>query len=181
MSYSQLCRRLRLPLGFVFGIGYFVLARPSVPTLIVGGVIALLGVLVRAWAAGHISKNQKLATSGPYAYTRNPLYFGSFLIALGFGFAAHWVFIVLAILFFALVYYPTMQREIANIREWFPDCYPAFQANVPLFLPRFTPWRGDSSSVKSFDPQLYLRHKEWKAALTYVIAMLWLAYRAYAG
>ena len=86
MTYSEVAKRLRLPLGFLFGIAYLVFARPTPLTLAVGGAIALIGVVVRAWASGHISKNERLATSGPYAHTRNPLYFGSFLIAAGFAF-----------------------------------------------------------------------------------------------
>ena len=89
MTYSEAAKRLRLPLGFVFGIAYLIWARPSWLTLAVGGAIAFVGVLVRAWASGHIVKNERLATTGPYAHTRNPLYFGSFLIGAGFAVAAH--------------------------------------------------------------------------------------------
>ena len=86
MTYSEVAKRLRLPLGFILGITYLIFARPTPLTLAVGGAIALIGVLVRAWASGHISKNERLATSGPYAHTRNPLYFGSFCFAFSLGF-----------------------------------------------------------------------------------------------
>ncbi len=169
---------MRLPLGFILGITYVIFAKPSPRTLVIGGAIALIGVLVRAWAAGHIRKNASLATSGPYAHTRNPLYFGSFLIACGFAIAAHWSLLIAVIVFFGLIYYPTMQREIANISGWFPDSYPNYAKNVPLFVPRPIPWRGDENSNKRFDFALYMRHGEWKAALTYVLAMIWLAFRS---
>jgi len=178
VTYSEIAKRSRLPLGFALGVAYLALARPSRPMLIVGGAIALLGVVLRAWASGHINKNAQLATSGPYAHTRNPLYLGSFLIAAGFGLAAHWLLLVAVAVFFALVYYPTMQREVANIAGRFPEAYERYARNVPLFIPRVTPWRGDPASTQAFSPALYVKHSEWQASLTYVLAMIWLAYRA---
>lgn len=178
MTYSELAKRLRLPLGFALGIAYVVFARPTWTSLEVGGTIALVGVLVRAWASGHISKNERLATGGPYAHTRNPLYFGSFLIAAGFAIAAHWSLLVGVIAFFVLIYYPTMRREVANIHGRFPDAYSRYATNVPLFFPRPLPWRGDTGSANRFDLVLYMKHGEWKAGVTYVLAMIWLAFRA---
>ncbi len=177
MTTSDLIRVLRIPLGFVLGIAYLVFAKPNPTTFIAGGLIALAGVLIRAWAAGHIKKNAELATSGPYAHTRNPLYLGSFLIAAGFALVAHWALLIVVVIFFAVIYYPTMQREIGNIAKFFPDSYPAYANNVPLFFPRPTPWRGDARSRNAFSFSLYLRHREWRAALTYVLAMAWLAFR----
>jgi protein-S-isoprenylcysteine O-methyltransferase Ste14 len=181
VTYSEFAKRLRLPLGFILGIAYLIFARPTWGTLILGGAIALAGVLVRAWASGHIRKNERLATSGPYAHTRNPLYFGSFLIAAGFAVAAHWSLLIAVIVFFGLIYYPTMQREIANISSRFPDTYAQYANNVPLFIPRPTPWRGDEGSHADFSSQLYMKHGEWKAGLTYVLAILWLAFRVAAS
>lgn len=177
MTLSETAKTLRIPLGFALGIAYVVFARPTSGSLLLGGTVALFGVLARAWASGHISKNEKLATSGPYAHTRNPLYFGSFLIAAGFAVAAHWSLLVAVVAFFLLIYYPTMQREIANIAERFPDAYARYATNVPLFFPRPAPWRGDAASTNRFDPALYMKHGEWKAGLTYVLAMIWLAFR----
>ncbi|MEO6865848.1 MAG: isoprenylcysteine carboxylmethyltransferase family protein [Gemmatimonadaceae bacterium] len=177
MTLSETAKTVRIPLGFVLGIAYVIFARPSRLSLVLGGAIALVGVLVRAWASGHISKNEKLATSGPYAHTRNPLYFGSFLIAAGFAVAAHWSLLVAVVAFFMLIYYPTMQREISNITERFPDAYARYATNVPLFFPRPAPWRGDPESTNRFNPALYMKHGEWKAGLTYVLAMIWLAFR----
>jgi len=177
VTYSELAKRARLPLGFILGIAYLIWARPTMSSLVTGGVLALMGVLVRAWASGHISKNERLATSGPYAHTRNPLYFGSFLIAAGFAIAAHWGLLVAVVVFFVLIYYPTMQREVANIQGRFPEAYGRYATNVPLFFPRPTPWRGDERSMNGFSPSLYMKHGEWKAGLTYVLAMIWLAFR----
>jgi protein-S-isoprenylcysteine O-methyltransferase Ste14 len=177
LSYSLVAKRLRLPLGFALGIGYLVFARPTVPTLVVGGTIAFTGVLVRAWASGHIRKNDRLATSGPYAHTRNPLYFGSFLIGAGFAVAAHWSLLLLVVAFFALIYAPTMERERANIRGRFPEAYAEYERNVPAFMPRPTPWRRSAGAHDPFSFALYMKHGEWKAALVFILAVAWLVMR----
>ena len=77
-------QRFRVPLGFLFAAIFLIFAKPELLTLFMGGAIAVVGLLVRAWAAGHIRKNQTLAVSGPYAHTRNPLYLGSFILGVGF-------------------------------------------------------------------------------------------------
>lgn len=181
MTYSEIAKKLRLPLGFAFGIAYLVWARPTPLTLAVGGAIALVGVLVRAWASGHISKNQQLAVTGPYAHTRNPLYFGSFLIGAGFAVAAHWALLLVVIAFWALVYAPTMERERKNIRERFPDAYDRYSANVPAFVPRVTPWKDGDFEDEGFSGSLYMKHGEWKAGITYLLVMGWLAFRMTRG
>ncbi len=139
-------------------------------------------MIVRGWAAGHIVKNQRLATTGPYAHTRNPLYFGSFLIAAGFAIAVHWSMLLLVIAFFALIYAPTMERERRGMGGRFPDEYDEYARNVPLFIPRPTPWRTANDTVPDnsgggFNLQLYLKHKEWKALLVFVLAVAWLFFR----
>ena len=179
MNYSLLAKRIRLPLGFILGGAYLVFARPTPLTLAVGAAIGFVGLLVRAWASGHIMKNDRLATSGPYAHTRNPLYFGSFLIGAGFAVAAHPALLLVVIAFWVLVYMPTMERERTNIRRRFPDAYASYEANVPAFVPRATPWReaGRATEPAPFSFDLYMRHGEWKAALVYVLAIAWLAWR----
>ena len=177
MSLGHLAARARLPLGFVTAALYLAFARPSRDMLVAGALVAGLGVLVRAWAAGHIRKNDRLATSGPYAHTRNPLYFGSFLIACGFALAAHWALLAVVAVFWLAIYGPTIQRERVKILAMFPDSYPAFERNVPAFLPRLTPWRDGPDAGLGFSGALYLRHGEWRAALGYLAGMAWLLYR----
>ncbi|HEX2721797.1 MAG TPA: isoprenylcysteine carboxylmethyltransferase family protein [Gemmatimonadaceae bacterium] len=181
MTYSELAKTVRLPLGFTFGIAYLLWARPTALTLAAGGAIALAGVLVRAWASGHIVKNRVLAVTGPYAHTRNPLYFGSFLIGAGFAIAAHWALLLVVIAFWLLVYTPTMERERRNIQERFPESYDVYSANVPAFVPRVIPWTGGDGEQGGFSPSLYMRHGEWKAGITYLLVMAWLAFRVIRG
>jgi protein-S-isoprenylcysteine O-methyltransferase Ste14 len=177
LTYSEAAKKLRLPLGFVLGILYLFFARPTPLSLATGGVIAFVGILVRGWASGHISKNERLAVTGPYAHTRNPLYFGSFLIGAGFAIAAHWALLLVVIGFWILVYVPTMERERANISSRFPEAYARYAENVPNFVPRVRPWRASDSDDGGFSATLYMKHGEWKALLTYLLVMGWLAFR----
>ncbi len=178
MTSSALAQRLRRPLGFLLAALYLAFARPTPLTLTVGAAIAFIGLVTRAWAAGHIEKKKLLATSGPYAHTRNPLYLGSFLIAAGFAVAAHWSLLLLVAAFFALVYAPTMEREKEKIRTLFPGTYPDYERNVPAFLPRPRPWRPETGEVAGqFSLARYMRHGEWRAALGFVAALLWLILR----
>jgi len=179
-SSQSLVQRMRVPLGFVFGALFLWLApRYTTPlTIAVGGAISLVGVLIRAWSTGHIVKNQKLTTTGPYAHTRNPLYFGSFLLALGFAIAAHWVAVLLVVGFWIAVYGPTITRERDFLRSLYGAAYAEFEANVPAFLPRLSPWSGPAGADRSggFSFPLYLRHREWQAALGAGAMLLWLIF-----
>ena len=184
MSYSLLAKRLRLPLGFLLAAAYlYFTPTPSTTplTLAVGGGIALVGVLIRAWASGHITKNDRLATAGPYAHTRNPLYFGSFLIGAGFAIAAHWSLLLLVIAFWALIYGPTMQRERAYISSLYPEAYAEWERNVPAFVPRPLPWQSAQAEPAPFSFALYMKHGEWKALLGYLAVLGWVAVRLFRG
>ena len=178
---KSLLQQLRVPLGFVLGGLYLWLARPDRTTLGVGAAVALAGVLVRAWAAGHIVKNGRLATAGPYAHTRNPLYVGSFLIACGFAVMAHPLVLLVVALFWLAVYAPVMRREAAHVRALHPDAYDAWARGVPMFVPRLTPYRGAAGDREPFDAKLYLYHREWQAGLGYVAAVAWMAFRVRRG
>ena len=95
--------------------------------------------------------------------------------------AAHWGLLLVVIAFWALVYAPTMERERANIRERFPDAYDNYSANVPAFVPRLTPWNQDTADDGGFSADLYMKHGEWKAGITYLLVMGWLAFRMTRG
>ena len=88
-KFVKFLQRIRVFSGFVIAIVFLVFSRPTPVTLAVGLSVALIGVLLRAWACGHLRKSSELDVSGPYAHTRNPLYLGTFIIALGFGVALH--------------------------------------------------------------------------------------------
>ena len=139
--------------------------------LLIGASVSLFGLALRAWAAGHIRKNAKLATSGPYAFTRNPLYLGSFLLGLGFTIASGRL--LLGVLFAALflgIYLPVMRVESSHMAELFGREFETYKRAVPLFFPRVTPFRHNESAGNKFDGSLYLRYREYRAALGLVIA-----------
>src|SRR6478736_6948704 len=120
-SWSRVATRSRVPLGFVFAAAYLWFACPTWTSLGAGFAVAAVGVLVRALASGHIRKNAALATTGPYAYTRNPLYLGSIIIALGFVVMARNVWIGLgAVAMFAFIYLPVIASEEKYLRTTFP-------------------------------------------------------------
>jgi protein-S-isoprenylcysteine O-methyltransferase Ste14 len=172
-------QRWRVPLGFLCGALFLVLARPKPLTLGIGGAVALVGLAVRAWAAGHIRKNSALATSGPYAYTRNPLYFGSFLLGLGFTIASGrwWLGLLFAALFLG-IYFPVMRVEARTLAELFGEDYRAYARAVPLFSPRPLPYRDEKTRDIKFDAGLYMRYREYQAAIGLVVAWGLLALKA---
>ena len=173
-------QRWRVPLGFLCAALFLLLARPRPLTLLVGGTVALCGLLLRAWASGHIRKNDRLAMSGPYAHTRNPLYLGSFIMGLGFTLAAGAWWWLLGALFMALflgIYLPVMRVEAQTLAGLFGAEFENYARHVPLFLPRLMPYRADAG-VK-FDPALYLRYREYRAALGLLVAWGLLACKAW--
>ena len=163
-EWSRVARRIRVPLGFAFAVLYFWLARPTWRWLALGAVLIVPGLLIRALASGHVRKNEALAVSGPYAYTRNPLYLGSLLLGIGFAIAARswWVGVALILMFFA-IYLPVIRGEENFLREKFPE-FDEYARRVPRMFPRIAP----SSSNRhdgGFSMDLYLKHREYKAAL----------------
>ncbi len=172
-------QRWRVPLGFLCGALFLWFARPSWLTLFIGGGIALVGLALRAWSAGHIRKNSQLATSGPYSYTRNPLYLGSFLLGVGFTIASGqwWLALPFAALFLG-IYYPVMRVEAADLAKLFGEDYENYSRAVPLFLPRLKPYRDEKTLGTKFDASLYLRYREYQAALGLLVAWGLLALKA---
>ncbi len=173
-------QRWRVPLGFLCAAIFFLLSKPRPLTLALGGAIALPGLVLRAWATGHLRKNDALAVTGPYAYTRNPLYLGSFLIGVGFTIASGRI--VLGFVFAALflgIYVPVMRVESATLAELFGESYQRYLKAVPLFLPRFSPYRDQTKDMAKFDAVLYKRYREYQAAMGLVIAWALLALKAF--
>ena len=164
--------RLRVPLGYAaFALVVF-LARPTPLSMAAGVALAVLGESLRIWASGHIEKTERLATGGPYAYTRNPLYVGSALMAIGVAAASASVIVLVAVaVYFAALYPAVIREESAFLARRFPDEYAAWAREVPAFLPRLTP-AGPRSSAFQWDR--VRRNREWRtaAALPVVVAIL---------
>ena len=160
MTWSRIARRIRVPLGFLLAIAYIWLARPSWLSIAIGAVVAFAGVAIRAAASGHVKKNQELTKTGPYGYTRNPLYLGSVVIAAGFAIAALsiWIVLILVVMFLA-IYIPVIRSEEAFLRTTFAD-FDDYCARVPRVIPRFSlAYEGTGT----FSRELYLKHREYNA------------------
>ncbi len=172
-------QRWRVPLGFFCAPLFVLFARPRPLTLVIGACISVVGLLLRAWAAGHIQKNDALATSGPYAYTRNPLYLGSFILGLGFTIGAgRWLLALLFGVLFLGIYLPVMRVESATMGQSFAADFRDYSLSVPMFLPRFTAYRKAENKTK-FDSSLYMRYREYQAALGLLVAWGLLVFKAY--
>jgi protein-S-isoprenylcysteine O-methyltransferase Ste14 len=166
--------RLRVPAGYVLGAVALVLARPTPRSLLLALPLVLAGEAIRLWASGHLEKTRTLATGGPYAHTRNPLYAGSALLALGIAAASASPWVVLAVAGYFLAFYPRVVREEARfLREKFPAEYQEWAAEVPLVWPRLRPGGPRRSR---FDRRRVALNREWRtaAALPAVALLLYL-------
>jgi protein-S-isoprenylcysteine O-methyltransferase Ste14 len=162
MDWGRIAKRIRVPAGFLFAAFFLVLARPHWWSLAAGSAVALAGVWIRAISSGHVKKNEELATSGPYAYTRNPLYFGSIVIAAGFALAAlRWEIALGIVILFAAIYVPVIRGEEQFLTQHFAN-YPEYCARVPRLLPRL---RAGHEGRSRFSPDLYRKHREYNALL----------------
>ena len=160
-AWSLVARRLRIPLGFAFAVLYVWLARPTWLSLLTGSLLLIPGLLLRAFASGHVQKDKRLTTSGPYAYTRNPLYLGSLILAAGFAVAARsgWIVAVMGVMFCA-IYVPVIAGEERFLRHTFPE-YDDYSRHVPRVLPRLTRYGNQPSAYSS---ERYWKHREYQAA-----------------
>jgi hypothetical protein len=157
-------------MGFVVALVYLLTARPSVHSLLWSLLGTVPGLMLRAYASGYVTKNTELTMMGPYAYTRNPLYLGSMLIAFGFAVAAHswWLALALAVLF-ALIYGPTIRAEEEFLNKQFSG-FAEYAKRVPRLIPRLTPappvaedW--ELPARGGFSAALYRKHREYNALL----------------
>lgn len=141
-----------------------VLAKPTVLLLVVGFGVSLVGLAIRAWAGGTLRKDLVLTTTGPYAYSRNPLYIGTLFIGLGLCVAGALPYFALAVvLFFGLFYGQTIQREARELEHKFGEAYQDYAAHVPLLRPRLTPYRPDAPQSEPFRWSRYRINREWEA------------------
>jgi protein-S-isoprenylcysteine O-methyltransferase Ste14 len=174
--YADAVARLRVPSGFLLVVAFAWFSDPSARSLWLGVPVSVAGLALRAWAAGCLAKNRDLATAGPYAWVRNPLYIGTLLVALGLVIASQ--SIGLGILFaavFLLIYLPVIELEEQHLRSIFPE-YAAYAARVPALLPKIP-----SASAKKSNPfhvQLYLKNQEYQALAGFMVGLLFLLWKA---
>jgi protein-S-isoprenylcysteine O-methyltransferase Ste14 len=173
--YADVVARLRVPSGFLIVAVFAWFSHPTALSLAIGLPISLVGLALRAWAAGCLAKDQELATGGPYAFTRNPLYLGTLVVAAGLSVAARsfGLGVLFAAVFF-FVYLPVIQNESEHLRRLFGD-YAAYAAVVPLLLPRLTRFHAKNSN--RFRLALYLKNQEYNAGVGFAAGMLFLLWK----
>jgi protein-S-isoprenylcysteine O-methyltransferase Ste14 len=162
ISWTRIARRIRVPLGFVFAAVFLWLAKPTPGSMLIGSALIIPGLAIRALASGHVKKNEELTTTGPYAYTRNPLYLGSLILTAGFAISARswWIGAGLVVIFLA-IYLPVIHGEEVFLNEHFPE-FSEYARRVPRLLPGI---RSSSSSTGAFSWDLYWKHREYNATL----------------
>ncbi len=163
----DISRKVRLRAVWLLIIPFFWLARPTPLLLGVGAALAVIGLAIRASAAGFIHKDRELTTTGPYAHTRNPLYLGSFLLGLGITVAGGVpLFAALFVGFFGFVYTRTIRHETGALQAAFGEAYDEYARNVPVFLPRLTAYRAAGAVAgQGFSSQRWKRNREYEALL----------------
>ena len=173
--YADFVQRLRVPCGFLLLVTFAFFSQPSEKSLLIGLPLAVCGLLLRGWAAGHLAKNRHLAVSGPYAYMRNPLYAGTLITAAGIVVAAgSWVLAPIFSAVFLLVYLPAIELEEQHLRKIFPE-YGSYANCVNRFLPLHK-W---PSCRNPFSAALYWKNEEYKASLGFLLAVAWLLWKCF--
>ncbi|MGP8269956.1 MAG: methyltransferase family protein [Terracidiphilus sp.] len=179
--WQRVARRIRVPLGFLTAALYCyeIWRRAPLLAAIASSLILVLpGLWLRAYASGYVKKNQELTVTGPYAYTRNPLYLGSMLIAFGFALAVlSWPVALALAIGFCAVYIPVIASEERFLRATFPS-FDAYCSRVPRLIPHLIPHLtpADHSGPKhdsgGFSFALYSKHREYNAAIGAVLLYL---------
>jgi protein-S-isoprenylcysteine O-methyltransferase Ste14 len=165
--------RWRVRLGYLLAVVVLFVARPNFYSILLGAAVGFVGLIIRAYAAGYLHKQEVLTVTGPYARTRNPLYFGSSLLALGAAIAMHsWIVAALLLLYFALVYSFVMRREENELRAKHGAAFDSYAATVPLFFPSLSGPRQQSSPDAHFSWSQYKKNHEHQAALGFLLLLL---------
>jgi protein-S-isoprenylcysteine O-methyltransferase Ste14 len=170
---AALFARWRVRLGYVLAIFVLWFAKPTPRSIAFGALVGVIGLCIRACAAGYLHKQSLLTVTGPYAFTRNPLYLGSSILALGAGIATRsWISAAILVVYFALVYAVVMRREENELLIQHGEAFRSYAAAVPLFFPRMTPARLQGSSEGSFSLTQYKKNHEYEAAVGFLLLLL---------
>lgn len=165
--------RWRVRLGYPLAIAVLYFSRSTPSSILLGALAGVIGLWVRAYAAGYLHKQEVLTVTGPYAYTRNPLYLGSAILALGAGIASRsWVSALILIVYFAVFYSVVMQREASELHLRHGASFEEYARAVPLFIPRLTAGKLPGDSAGSFSFAQYKKNHEWQAAVGFLFLLV---------
>lgn len=171
MTAMDFFARWRVRLGYLLAIVALWLARPTPHSILLGSLLGIFGVWIRGYAAGYLRKQEVLTVTGPYARTRNPLYFGSGFLMLGATVAMHSLWAAaLLLIYFALVYSLVMRREEMELRQQHGVAFDAYAAAVPLFFPRIRV--ATETAANGFSWGQYKKNHEYQAAIGFVLLLI---------
>ena len=164
--------RWRVRLGYPLAIAVLWFARPTPRSVLSGAFVGFLGLWIRASAAGYLHKQEVLTVTGPYAYTRNPLYLGSAILTLGAGIATRsWISLSILCIYFALFYSIVMRREENELHLRHGASFEKYARAVPLFFPRLTAAKLSGDSAGAFSFAQYKKNHEWQAAVGFLLLL----------
>jgi hypothetical protein len=162
--------RWRVRLGYPLATAVLWFSRPAPRSILLGGLVGALGLLIRTYAAGYLHKQEVLTVTGPYGYTRNPLYLGSAIMACGAAIAMRsWVSATLLLLYFAVFYSMVMRREEKELHARHGAVFEDYARTVPLFIPRLRPAKVSDGTSGGFSFEQYRKNHEWQAALGFLL------------
>ena len=172
MSAAEFFARYRVRLGYPLAIAVLWFAKPIPLSILCGGLVGLVGLWIRGYAAGYLHKQTILTVTGPYAYTRNPLYFGSAILTLGAALAIHSrISAIILCVYFTLVYWIVMRREERELRPQHGAAFDDYARSVPLFFPRLTAAKITGASSGAFSFAQYKKNHEWQAAVGFLFLL----------
>ena len=173
MTPMDFFARWRVRIGYALTVIVLCLSRPQPLSILFGAFVGLMGLAIRAYAAGYLQKQAVLTTTGPYAHTRNPLYLGSSVLALGAAIAMNsWWSAALLLVYFVLVYTFAMRREEIELRGHHGAGFETYSQSVPLFFPRLTPFSQAGSPEGSFSWEQYRKNHEYQAAFGFALLIV---------
>jgi protein-S-isoprenylcysteine O-methyltransferase Ste14 len=165
--------RWRVRLGYPLAIAVLFFARPQPRSILCGALVGLVGLALRAWAAGYLHKQEVLTVTGPYAYTRNPLYLGSAVLALGVAIATRsWISSLLLGVYFTVFYSIVIRREESELRPRHAENFDRYAAAVPMFFPRLSPAKFSDGGNGAFSRIQYKKNHEWQAAVGFLLLLV---------
>jgi protein-S-isoprenylcysteine O-methyltransferase Ste14 len=171
--------RWRVRLGYPLAIAVLFFARPTLSSILAGALVGAMGLWLRAFAAGYLHKQEVLTVTGPYAFTRNPLYLGSAILTIGAGIASRSrVSAIILFVYFTMFYSIVMRREEKELHLRHGVAFEEYARAVPLFIPRLTAVKMPLASAGSFTFVQYKKNHEWQAAVGYlflltVLLLIW--------
>ena len=164
--------RWRVRLSYPCAVLVLYFARPTPRSILWAAPVGILGLFVRARAAGHLHKQEILTVTGPYAYTRNPLYFGSAILALAAAIAARsWISAAIIFVYFASFYSLVMRREEDELRVHHGAAFDEYAHTVPLFFPRLTAAKLSFAPAGAFSYGQYRKNHEYRAAIGFLLLL----------